>query len=250
MSKKVDSGKVMWIIVLIVSITLIATLVLFNLHYSCGCSRFKSDFLGQFGDFYGGILGTLVTFASVYFIFQAYRTQQKELEISKKSVDLETLNRLYSELVAQIDTLEYRRIKYEMGRPTSETEMFKGSDALYNFDDYYMVNPNTVLNSLNGILVSFRHTILMIGKVRYKYSFMKEVMLTKVYFLYYSKIIWPVYSYIYDKHKDVLLNDKQPNAKHIFENYESLTKEAYKYLISKGHVDAPSEPKIRTIIGI
>jgi uncharacterized membrane protein len=249
-------GKALWIIVSIAIVTIVVTLFLFTWKYACGCHKFLPEQLGQFGDFYGGILGTLITFISIYFIYraysvqqEAYNVQQQELELAKKSADLEILNRLYSELVEGINNIEYRRVKTNPNETSpEESEIFRGVDALYNFDETFMNNRNSVLNSLNGILVSFDQTISMINKVKYKYADMKEIMLTKVYFLYYSKILWPVYSHILDKHRDALLAMKQPNAQTLFSNYERLTRETYKFLISKGYVERPSEPKILAII--
>lgn len=246
MTKKIKSDNSIYYIIAITTLTLIITLFIFNFKYPCGCEVISSAVLGQFGDFYGGVLGTLVTFIGIYFIYSTFKLQGAQLDIAKKDADLEIMNKLYSELLLDINSIEYRdRNHLDISKPDI---VFHGIDALYNFGDNYERNPNSVLNHLNSILISFDHLFTMAKQVRYKHQDMKKIIFTKIYFLYYSKIIWPVFHQIYQKHKEKLLETKQPNAKAIFDNYERLTKETYTYLLNGGYVEKPVEEKILAII--
>jgi hypothetical protein len=67
---------------------------------------------------------------------------------------------------------------------------------------------------------------------------MKEIMMTKIYFLYYSKISWPVFHRIYNERK-ILKIDKNPDYNSFLRNYKRLTKQTQEYLQNAGHVGAP-----------
>jgi hypothetical protein len=223
------------VIVIIIIGTLLLSLFLFNLK-ECytAVNIIAPETLGQFGDFYGGILGTIVTFFGLYFIYHTYQLQNKQLDIAKKDSDLEIMNKLYSDVLQEINSIQYRRKK----TAHSEEILFSGIDALYNFDANHWNNPNSVLNHLSSIIVSFDQLIFMANK--YEYDPMKSIMLTKVYFLYFSKIVWPVYQELYRNRKQELLDRGHPGES-LFKNYERLTRDAYAYLVKGGHIGWPSE---------
>jgi hypothetical protein len=211
--------------------------MLFNLKGKCGQgSLISHDTLGQFGDFYGGVLGTIITIVGLIYIYRTYKVQNIQLDVAKKDADLSIINKLYSELLQDINSIQYRRKKAD----GSGDILFEGIDALYNFDQTHVNNPNSVLNHLNSILVSFEQIIMMANKVKYKYTDMKDITLTKIYFLYFSKIIWPVYQEIYKHRKAELISAKHAGAEFLFEKYEQLTRESYRYLITKKHVYPPN----------
>jgi hypothetical protein len=61
-------GASLFIIMTICAATLVITLLIFKLNRN---STFSS--LGPAGDFYGGLLGTIITFFGLYFIYQTYK---------------------------------------------------------------------------------------------------------------------------------------------------------------------------------
>lgn len=221
--------------------TLGLALLLFNLKNCCNnVYLLKPEHLGQFGDFYGGILGTIVTFFGLYFIYHTYQLQNKQLDIAKKDADFEIINKLYSDLLQEINSIQFRRKDYVTLTRHEET-LFTGLDALYNFDNNHWHSPNSLLNNLNSIIISFNQLILMANRVKYKYTDMKDIMLTKIFFLSYSKIVWPVYHEIYSKQREELLQRGHPDSPALFINYEHLTKQTYEYLLKGGHVGEPSD---------
>lgn len=219
--------------------TLVLTLILFNLKNCCGHGFLLSpSTLGQFGDFYGGILGTIITFFGLYFIYNTYKVQSTQLDIAKKDADLEIFNKLYSEILQEINSIQYRRRIKENGKYIEEKEkLFIGIDALYNFDENHWHSPNSVLNHLNSIMVSFDQLISMTeNKFKYKHKETKNILLTKIYFLFYSKITWPVYQEIYRHRKKELIDKGHPDSPPLFNLYKRLTKQTYDYLLKGGHV--------------
>ncbi len=239
MEKKKSSWKSIVIVTVIVIVTLLTLYYIFDYRQCCSCDRYFSPAtLGQAGDFYGGILGTIVTFFGLYFIYQTYKLQNSQLDTAKKDSDLEILNKLYSDLLQEINSIQYRRMtKNEKGE--KKEELFQGLDALYNFDENHRESPNSVLNHLNSIIFSFDQLINMADKkVKYKYQEMKAIMLTKIYFLYYSKITWPVFHRIYNDRK-ILKIDGNPDYDSFVKNYKRLTKQTQKYLQDGGHIGKP-----------
>jgi len=78
---------------------------------------------------------------------------------------------------------------------------------------------------------------------------MKDIILTKIHFLYFSKIIWPVYQEIYNNRKDELMAAKHAGTELLFQKYEQLTRQSYNYLIDKNYVSPPN-PSDKKIINL
>jgi len=180
--------------------TLILTLILFVLKTCCEHSLFPSDKLGQFGDFYGGVIATIASiFAGVY-LYYTY-------ENAKKDSDLQIINKLFDNIVNDINNIQFRA-QYDKDwkdLPPNKQNLYTGIDAIYNFNSLLHTNPNSVLNHLSFILNSFENIIYMANKVRYKYDDMKEITLKRIYYLYYSHILWSVWELEYP-------NEKRPNS--------------------------------------
>ena len=49
------------------------------------------EITGQFGDFFGGVIGSLWTLAGVFLYFSAWKVQQKQLKVQKEEVDLDKI---------------------------------------------------------------------------------------------------------------------------------------------------------------
>lgn len=236
---KNDNWKPVKILSLIVVLSLIVLYFIFNYRRCCSLETyFSPTTLGQAGDFYGGILGTIITIFGLYFIYRTYNIQNIQLDVAKKDSDLEIINKLYSDLLQEINTIQYRRIKRNEKGELSE-ELFLGLDALYNFDENNIHSPNSILNNLNSIIFSFDQLIFMAeSKVKYKYQDMKNIMLTKIYFLYYSKITWPVFHRIYNN-RTIIKIEGNPDYHSFLKNYKRLTKRTQDYLQKSGHIGAP-----------
>lgn len=226
--------------------TLILTLFIFNLDFfGCGCHKTDTSVFNDFGTFYGGILGTIVACFGLYFIFRTYDIQEKQFEIVKKDADFNIVNTLYDNLIQEIDSIQFRKRKDE----DDVGQVFHGIDALYNFDSSHWNNPNAVLNHLQSVFIAFEHILLLADKkIRYKYDDQKDITLTRIYFLYYEKIIWPVYQHLYREVKEELLKRGHPGTNELFAKYEDLTKKTYKFLLEKKYVGMPTEQEILKLV--
>jgi hypothetical protein len=87
----------------------------------------------------------------------------------------------------------------------------------------------------------------MTKKIKYKYQDMKEIMLTKTYFLFYSKIIWPATG-IYTDRIGLELVQKHADSSLFFEAYEKLTKETIDYLVNANRIKPPQNRVISGIV--
>jgi hypothetical protein len=233
-------------IILLILGTIGLTLFIFNFDLFCkDCILPNTSILNDFGTFYGGLLGTIVASFGLYYIFRTYSIQAKQFDVVKKDADFNIINTLYDNLIQEINSIQFRKKKdaNDIGQE------FKGIDALYNFDKSHWHSPNAVLNHLQSILIAFEHILLFAErKIRYKYDDQKDVILTRIYFLYYEKIIWPVYQNLYRDVKEDLIQRGHPGTKQLFEKYEDLTKKTYQYLLKRGYVGTPTESEIQKLI--
>lgn len=222
--------------------TLVVALIIF-LIASSGCHKIDTSTFNDFGTFYGGIVGTIVAFFGLYFIYRTFEIQEKQFETVKKDADFNIINKLYDNLIQEINSIQIR-VKKD---PNDEGQVYTGIDALFNFDS--SIPNNAVLNHLQSILIAFEHILLLAEtKVKYKYDAQKEITLTRIYFLYYEKIIWPVYEKLYSQEKDKLLERGHPGTNELFKKYETLTKETYDFLLEKHYVGKPTESLILNIV--
>src|ERR1035437_8288153 len=119
--------------------TLILALVIFNIGtFTSTCNKINTSVFSDFGTFYGGILGTIVAFFGLYFIFRTFDIQEKQFDIVKKDAYFNIVNRLYDKLIQEINSIQFRKRK----DANDEGQVFNGIDALFNFESS---NPNAVL---------------------------------------------------------------------------------------------------------
>ena len=232
-------------------IGVIVSLILITLIFNIGCITkgrftFRHDDLSYFGTFYGGVLGTIIAVFGIFYIIRTYRIQQQQFDVVKKDVDFNIINSLYDKLLNEINAVQYRKKNSENNNGFI---IFTGIDAFYNFDKDHWNNPNSVLNHLQSILIGFEHIILMAkSKVKYKYQALKDITLTRIYFLYFEKIIWPVYDKIYRAERFELIKRKHPGINELINKNEALTKETYDFLVTNNYVTKPTEEDILKLL--
>ncbi|MES2874330.1 MAG: hypothetical protein V4708_11455 [Bacteroidota bacterium] len=227
--------------------TILLALVIFNID-AFSCTKLSTAVFSDFGTFYGGVVGTIVAFVGIYFIYKTFEIQTKtiviqesQFDIVKKDADFNIINKMYESLISEIDSVQIRAL-YPL-----DNQVFRGIDAFYNYESS---RPNNaVLNHLQSILIAFEHLLMLAEtKVRYKYDDQKKITLTRIYFLYYEKIIWPVYEKLYKVERELLLKSKHPGTAELFEKYEVLTKRTYDFLLEHKYVGWPSEELIADIL--
>lgn len=233
-------------ILAIVCLSIALTTAIFNLDYFFCLKIRDTTVLSEFGTFYGGIIGTTVASFGFYFIIKTFRIQEQQFDIVKKDADFNIINTLYDNLLSEIDSIQFRKKGIE-GAPD---EILTGIDALYNFDIESLKSSNAVVNHLQSILIAFEHLLLLADKkIRYKYSEQKNIMLTRINFLYYEKIMWPVYESFFKRGvRSQLEEQNHPGTDKLFAKYEELTAKSYLFLIEKQYVGEPTEPEIARIL--
>jgi hypothetical protein len=187
-----------WVIFLLSVGSLIFFVIYFNLKTCWGNPLFSPATLGQFGDFYGGIIATIAAIVAGVFLYQTY-------EIAKKDSDFQNINKLFDNIVNDINGIQFRT-KYDKDwkeLPPNQQTLYTGVDAIYNFDSLSHTNPNSVLNHLSFIINSFENIIYLANKVLYKYDDMKEITMRRIYYLYYSHILWSVWELEFPNQKKI-----------------------------------------------
>lgn len=225
------------IIVVLIAVSLLGFFIIL------GIKRVETNFYSHLGEFYGGILGTIIALLALIYAFNSYLSQNKQLSLSFESNSIDTINKMLNELNSEIDRINYKD--------------YFGVKALYMFDEDHWATPNSVMNHLILIFTSFENLILTIKTNKYLDISIQDSYLAKTYLLFNGKITWPVKEKIYN----VLIEDqiesgqiKCKGLKHhndifiILNKYEGLIKESYKYLISKGLLTKPTDFKILKLV--
>ena len=167
----------------------------------------------------------------VILLIYTYRIQGEDHKINNQNQDIDYINNLYDSILEDINNTEFGE--------------HKGLEAFYNYRWEPNVPVNSVLDSLNAILYSFENLILFAKATKYKNEEIKRITLTRIYFLFYSKVLWPVSFAIWDQ-KDKLLS-KHDDSKFILPMYAKLTKETVNYLGSQKVIAVPKQ-HIQTIM--
>ncbi|MBN2348790.1 MAG: hypothetical protein JXJ22_08140 [Bacteroidales bacterium] len=181
--------------------------------------------LSRYGDFMGGFFGTILAGASILILYLTLQSQIKLTKNERIKSDLELINQLINELNADINNLSVG------GK--------NGVECFYLMSKDFFRNPQHLLDMLNTYLISMENLIQIAKNSRYKNKKIKKSVLTRIYFNYYSKILWPVYrqyenngkTETYIDIKNFLLNEiKHDDSKVILPKYEKISKKCIKYL--------------------
>lgn len=231
------------IVVRVIALWLTVTLILGGLSFFAG----MGPLLNAFGGFYGGVIGTVSTIVGFYFIYNAYETAKRESSLA-------LINKLYTELVQDIESIQYRKKHKGVIGLFQKEELYQGLDALYNYDADDGISPNSVLNHLNTIVISFAHLVRVASEHDYQSADVKNTIIDKIYLLYYAKIFWPFYNYKYNYVRKSILTKEWGNAEYLLFEFERLAKDTIKYLISRKifeeRVATPKDPEDAHIIDI
>jgi hypothetical protein len=187
---------------------------------------------GQFGDYIGGTLGTIFAGVNFILLIGTYCIQRDDSKINHQNQDLNYINNLYDNTVSDIKNLTFKE--------------FKGIDVFYNLKIDNYQTPNSVMNHLNSILFSFEQLISTAQNAQYSKDEIKDITLTRIYFLYYSKVLWPIDEHIWKNLKDKLLQEHD-DSKFIFPRFKKLSKETIEHLATKKVIE-PNKPHITEIL--
>lgn len=85
--------------------------------------------IGQFGDFIGGVVGTLMAFVAAILYYVALKEQRKDITLNAEAIKLQTnsLKIQSEEFKAQKEELEKARHVYEQQTKTMKVQQFESS---------------------------------------------------------------------------------------------------------------------------
>lgn len=209
----------------------ILIIILFSLPFIVKSTWFEFDKdidgnrFSQYGSYIGGLLGATFAGLSFFIIALTYKHQIDISESAKRTEQLNYIHSLYDSVLSEINNLSYKNIR--------------GTEVFYTFNIESINEPQGVLDQLNSLLSSFENLISFSKSSAYQNAETKRITLTRIYFLYYSKIIWPVHANIWTKMKG-RLQAEHDDAKFYFSKYQNLSNEAIEYLVSQNLI-APNK---------
>ena len=100
--------------------------------------------IGQFGDFVGGVVGSIFAFVGVILYYAALTEQRKDIEINRETLEtqVKALNQQIEEFKAQTKEMQDTRSVYE-----EQTELYRQQTEYYNQQVKELKN-QTKVNSL------------------------------------------------------------------------------------------------------
>ena len=77
--------------------------------------RDHNEFLGTYGDFFGGVIGTVLTFVSVLILAKTFEQQKESTSANIKQQDIQRFNDMFYELLRlyreQVESLSLKRFE-------------------------------------------------------------------------------------------------------------------------------------------
>lgn len=121
-------------------LTIIVFIIFGNWNFSTVLSEEK---IAQFGDFVGGVIGTLLAFAASILYYIALKEQQKDVRINRES-----LSKQIEEFSNQVEELQLSRKVYEEQQKTMRLQQFETN--FYSYFEIYLKVKNELINQKEG----------------------------------------------------------------------------------------------------
>lgn len=139
-------------------------LIFGNWHFS---SILDEGIIGQFGDFIGGVIGTILAFVAAVLYYVALREQRRDIAINQESARLqnEALLKQIEEFEKQKEELEETRKVYEQQSKTMKLQQFESN--FYSF-------LNVCISIKNELNRKTENNDYFQGKYNELYSFAKD----------------------------------------------------------------------------
>lgn len=220
-----DRQYLKWILGGAIILALVPVLLYFCKFNSFTLSSNKNDW-GTFGDYIGSTLGITLTGITIYLLYMAYMTQNAQLKIQINDSHISYLDLQYNQIIKDINDISFNQ-KH-------------GSDALHAWTLNNTVD-NNVVNTLNFIVHTFNSHIETISSNNNLNEKIKEQFLCRAYLMFHSKIMWPVFSKMYD---DPAFKGHTDN---LYINFNKLIKETYDYLVPREKLAKATATKVLTL---
>lgn len=213
-----------WILFIILGLITLATVLIYIDTFGTSLSHNKSEW-GSFGDYIGGILGTILTGLTIYLLYVTYSAQKEQVKAVTKDFLVRFIDLQYDQIIKDINDISY------LG--------YKGSDALYKWNEAHKEeeNQNNVVNTLNFILHTFNSHITFIEKSDFDEK-IKTNFYCRAYLMVHSKIIWPVLAKLYD---DSAFKNHTDN---LYINFNTMITTTYRYLVPKEKLSKPTDKRL------
>lgn len=119
-----------WIFVPLIIVVFEVAMILFLRHKFV--AGIEYDFWGIFGDFFGGVIGTVLTFVSVIILAQTFKQQKESTSANIKQQDLQRFNDMFYELLRlyreQVESLSLESYEEKKNGKGEEKIVYKGTD--------------------------------------------------------------------------------------------------------------------------
>lgn len=124
---KVISERTAIYLILLTVLTFITAIIIFSTYGSWKKTKFLDEsIIGQFGDFIGGVIGTLVALIGIILYYIALNEQRKDIKINQRALNLQlqALNQQITEFQEQRQELVNTRRIYEQQSKTMKNQQF------------------------------------------------------------------------------------------------------------------------------
>ncbi len=177
-----------WICVVIISVALIVSIAAFCWNYPkfIVCKddwHLDAERFGQYGDFFGGVIGSIITLASLFFLYEAFKAQRlanvETQETNKKIIQQNELlkkqdeQHLYWERLNQFDTQfntllslyedslnGYQSDDKQCGRKVLNKKVASYiASTTFDNSDGYTKRVQAASNKFNGFIIKYRTLI-------------------------------------------------------------------------------------------
>lgn len=154
-----------WIFVPLIIVVFEVAMILFLRHKFV--AGIEYDFWGIFGDFFGGVIGTVLTFVSVIILAMTFKQQKEITNANLKQQDIQRFNDMFYELLRlyreQVESLSLEKI----GEGDKEV-VYKGKEF---FDEGKIDITNKIEKQLNDQSNSLK---IMVEALELYYDFYKK----------------------------------------------------------------------------
>jgi hypothetical protein len=197
-------------------------LILFSLYlflkgqYKNFHSSIDTDKFSNYGTFIGGLFGSL----SIYLLLLTYFYSLQSNELTK----IETF---YQDLNSEINDASF--------------DGKKGVDAYLTYSMQTKVK-NVILDNLNVVVTSFATYLKYINDNKLISDADKKTYTTRLYLIYYSKVLWPLHETILENGVIFIIKEMHDDSKLILPKYADLGIKCINYLRNE-NIAAASEFK-------
>lgn len=158
--------------------------------------------VGQFGDFVGGVIGTLLAFAASLLYYIALKEQQKDVKTNQKALEKQV-----EEFSNQVKELELSREVYKQQSRTMLYQQFENN--FYSYFDIYLKVKAQLSEGIGGKDYFSKAMSTISAHAKYKDL--------------QGKDSWDAYNYLVDKYEEYFVTERESFSHYFRTFYRLLT---------------------------